>query len=84
MPRVIKGPANRLEGTPRALKVDDALVEALLTDIEAGGAKDALPLLAFTLERLYSEYRGGGHLKAEHFHQLGGIGGSIERRSSRH
>jgi hypothetical protein len=35
-------------------------------------------LLAFTLERLYAEYRGGGHLKAEHYVRLGGIAGSIE------
>jgi TIR domain len=75
---VIEGPAKRLDGTPRALKVDDALVDALLTDIEAGGAKDALPLLAFTLERLYGEFHGGGHLKLEHYRQLGGIAGSIE------
>ena len=52
---VIKGPARRLEGTARPLKIEDALVDALLADIEAGGAKDALPLLAFTLERLYVE-----------------------------
>jgi formylglycine-generating enzyme required for sulfatase activity len=75
---LIKGPANRLNGTARALKVDDALVDALLTDIEAGGAKDSLPLLAFTLERLYAEYRGGGNLKLEHYVRLGGIAGSIE------
>ncbi len=37
---VINGPAKRLDGTSRALKIDDALVQALLTDIEAGGAKD--------------------------------------------
>ena len=75
---VIKGPAQRLEGTPRALKIDDALVDALLTDIEAGGAKDALPLLAFTLERLYGEYGATGHLKLEHYEKLGRIEGSIE------
>ena len=60
---VIKGPARRLDGTARALKIEDGLVDALLADIEAGGAKDALPLLAFTLERLYEEYHAGGHLK---------------------
>ena len=58
-------------------KFEDALVDALLTDIEAGGAKDALPLLAFTLERLYAEYGGGGHLKLAHY-ELRGIAGSIE------
>jgi hypothetical protein len=80
---VIKGPANRLEGTPRALKIDDALVEALLTDIEAGGAKDTLPLLAFTLERLYHEFGSGGYLGLEHYRQLGGIQGSIHAATIR-
>ena len=75
---VIKGPARRLEGTPRALRIDDAVVDALLADIEAGGAKDALPLLAFTLERLYGEYGATGHLKLEHYEKLGRIEGSIE------
>jgi formylglycine-generating enzyme required for sulfatase activity len=54
------------------------LVDALLTDIEAGGAKDALPLLAFTLERLYGEYHSGGSLKLAHYDALGRVKGSIE------
>gem|GEM_PF-425918 len=52
---VIKGPATRLEKSPRPLKIQDGLVDVLLNDIEASGAKDALPLLSFTLERLYLE-----------------------------
>jgi formylglycine-generating enzyme required for sulfatase activity len=75
---VIKGPARRLEGTPRALHIEDKLVDALLADIEAGGAKDALPLLAFTLERLYGEYHSGGSLKFAHYDALGRVKGSIE------
>ena len=75
---VIKGPARRLEGTARALKIEDALVDALLADIEAGGAKDALPLLAFTLERLYGEYDAGGNLKLADYDALGRVKGSIE------
>ena len=75
---VVKGPAQRLEGIARALKIEDGLVEALLADIEAGGAKDALPLLAFTLERLYGEYRAGGTLKLSHYNALGRVKGSIE------
>ena len=75
---VVKGPAQRLDGTPRALDIEDALVDALLTDIEAGGAKDALPLLAFTLERLYGEYHAGGTLKLSHYEALGRVKGSIE------
>jgi formylglycine-generating enzyme required for sulfatase activity len=75
---VIKGPARRLEGTKRPLDIEDALVDALLADIDAGGAKDALPLLAFTLERLYVEHGGDGDLTAAEYRSLGGITGSIE------
>ena len=75
---VIKGPTQRLEATTRALTIDDALVDALLGDIEAGGAKDSLPLLSFTLERLYDEYHAGGRLKLDHYNTLGGVKGSIE------
>lgn len=75
---VVKGPIRRLAGTERASKIDDALVDALLADIEAGSAKDALPLLAFTLERLYEEYGSTGHLTLDHFNRLGRVRGSIE------
>ena len=75
---VIKGPARRLEGTKRALKIEEPLVDALLADIEAGGAKDALPLLAFTLERLYVEQGGDGDLSLSEYEELGGVKGSIE------
>jgi formylglycine-generating enzyme required for sulfatase activity len=75
---VIKGPARRLDGTTRALKIEDSLIGALLADIEAGGATDALPLLAFTLERLYGEYHAGGNLKLSHYNDLGRVKGSIE------
>jgi WD40 repeat protein len=75
---VIKGPARRLEGTSRAFSIEDALVDALLADIQAGSAKDALPLLAFTLERLYGEYGATGQLKLEQYERLGRIEGSIE------
>jgi hypothetical protein len=74
---VIRGPARRLDGTSRAFKIDDALVDALLADVEAGGAKDALPLLAFTLERLYGEYGATAHLKLEQYEKLGRVKGSI-------
>ena len=75
---VIKGPARRLEETGRAFKIDDALIDALLADIEKGGGKDALPLLAFTLERLYAEYGGDGRLTLADYEVLGRIKGSIE------
>ena len=61
---VIKGPARRLKARSVRSRSRMRLVEALLADIEAGGAKDALPLLAFTLERLYDEYHAGGRPQA--------------------
>ena len=75
---VIEGPARRLADTPRALKIEPALTSALLSDIEAGGAKDALPLLAFTLERLYVEHGGDGKLSLTDYDALGRVKGSIE------
>lgn len=54
------------------------MLDALLKDIEEGGAKDALPLMAFTLERLYVEHGGDGDLKLSEYEQLGKIRGSIE------
>jgi formylglycine-generating enzyme required for sulfatase activity len=75
---VVKGPSRRLQETVRSFTIEDGLVDALLADIEAGGAKDALPLLAFTLERLYGEYHSGGSLKLANYEALGRIKGSIE------
>jgi formylglycine-generating enzyme required for sulfatase activity len=80
---VIKGPAMRLEGSSRPLKIEENLVDVLLGDIEAGGAKDALPLLGFTLERLYLENSGGGALTVAQYEALGGIKGSIEEAVER-
>jgi formylglycine-generating enzyme required for sulfatase activity len=75
---VVRGPARRLGESARPLEIEDVLVDALLADIEAGGAKDTLPLLAFTLERLYGEYHAGGYLKLAHYDALGRVKGSIE------
>jgi len=75
---VIEGPAGRLRDTERALTIEPGLTAALLADIESGGAKDALPLLAFTLERLYLEHGGDGDLKLGEYREIGGIRGSIE------
>ena len=76
---VIEGPAKRLADSERALTVEPALTAALLADIEDGGGKDALPLLAFTLQRLYEEYGTGGKatLTLAQYRELGGIRGSI-------
>lgn len=76
--QLIEGPALRLQGTPRPLTIEEQLTAALLSDVETGGAKDALPLLAFTLERLYLDYGGDGHLRLADYEALGRIRGSIE------
>jgi len=75
---VVKGPIRRLQDTERAIEIDDKLVDELLIDMEAGAAKDALPLLAFTLERLYDEYGATGRLTLDQYAKLGGLRGSIE------
>jgi hypothetical protein len=75
---VVRGPLRRLVGTSREIEIDDELVDVILADVEAGGAKDALPLLAFTLERLYEEYGAKPQLTAEQYVKLGGVKGSIE------
>ena len=76
--QVIRGPAARLIGSERPLMIEDRLIEALLTDIDVGGGKDALPLLAFTLERLYHEFGGDGNLKLSEYESFGRVRGSIE------
>jgi WD40 repeat protein len=74
---VIEGPVARLKETDRPLVIEPALTQALLSDIEEGGGRDALPLLAFTLERLYLEYGARGRLTLQDYDALGRIKGSI-------
>ena len=75
---VIEGPVARLKQTDLPLVIEPALTQALLADIEDGGGRDALPLLAFTLERLYLEYGDRGRLTLQDYDALGRIKGSIE------
>ena len=75
---VIEGPTSRLKETERPLVIEPTLTQALLSDIEDGGGRDALPLLAFTLERLYLEYGARGRLTLKDYDALGRIKGSIE------
>ena len=73
--QIIVGPAERSTAAGRRLRVDPVLVDQLLHD--ADGA-DALPLLAFTLERLFLDYGGDAELSASDYTALGGVRGSIE------
>lgn len=69
---VIEGPA-ALAKPP--LTIEPALTQQLLSDLDAG---DALPLLAFTMERLRSQCGDDGKLTlAEYRDKLGGLSGAI-------
>jgi WD40 repeat protein len=68
---VIEGPA-KLATPP--LKPAPALVDALLAD---STGQDALPLLAFTLDRLAREYGAEGTLTLENYLAGGGVRGAI-------
>ncbi|MGB0126030.1 MAG: TIR domain-containing protein, partial [Rhodocyclaceae bacterium] len=71
---VIKGPTT-LPGT--GIAIDDDLTETLAQDFEGA---DALPLLAFTLERLVADYGDDGRLeKHEYVEQMKGVGGAIRK-----
>ncbi|MDU6673910.1 MAG: hypothetical protein E6501_35575, partial [Bradyrhizobium sp.] len=75
---VIEGPATRLKEIGRSFVIEPALTQALLADIDEGGTRDALPLLSFTLERLYLEYGAQDRLTLSDYDALGRITGSIE------
>jgi hypothetical protein len=73
---VILKPAAVYSERVRRLIIEPALAEALVRD--AVGA-DALPLLAFTLEKLFFEFGASGELSLERYNSMGGIGDSIDR-----
>ena len=75
---VIEGPIRRLVYSGGKLGFEPALTEQLLKDMDTGAGKDALPLLAFTLEYLYQEYSGDGELRLQDYRDMGGVAGAIE------
>ena len=74
-PAIIQGPA-RLAG----VQLDDGLVETIMHDT---GTRDALPLLAFTLRRLYERYGGDGRLTVDEYESLGRLEGAIREEAQR-
>jgi formylglycine-generating enzyme required for sulfatase activity/energy-coupling factor transporter ATP-binding protein EcfA2 len=68
---VIQGPA-RVAG----IRIDPELVDTLIND--AGNVADSLPLLSFTLERLYVEFSAAKVITLSNYEALGGFAGSIE------
>ncbi len=70
---IIEGPARLAKP---ALTVEPALTQQLLADLDAA---DALPLLAFTLERLQTQYGADGNLTlVDYRDKLGGLAGAIQ------
>jgi WD40 repeat protein len=68
---VIAGPAKRSAEGARPLTVEPQLISRLIND--AGAGADTLPLLALTLERLYTDYASTGTLTIAHYEASGGM-----------
>ena len=80
---VIEGPARRVEAAGGKLRIDPALTERLLGDIERGAGSDALPLLAFTLEQMWADFHQAGELRLEDYEAAGGLAGAIDKAVAR-
>jgi hypothetical protein len=74
LPLVITGPARHA-----GIGVDDELVARMVADTGSG---NALPLLAFVLERLAHGVDRGGRLSAECYDSLGGVRGALTLRAN--
>ena len=61
------------------LSVEEVLIERMLRDIE--GAPGSLPLLEYTLTRLWKQ-KTDNQLQLSTYEQLGGIGGTLNRRAT--
>jgi formylglycine-generating enzyme required for sulfatase activity len=73
--RVIEEPAKRY-----GVKIDVMLVDALMEDAPE---EDALPLLAFALQRLWRQYAVSGQLTFDNYHKIGGLKGLVEDAAER-
>ena len=73
---VIVKPAQVYSERVRRLDVEPALVDQLARDTHGA---DALPLLAFTLEKLFDEFGADGKLTLARYDAMGGVGGSIDQ-----
>jgi len=73
---VILKPAEIYSSCVKKLELEPALADQLAHD--ARGA-DAMPLLAFTMERLFHEFGADGKLTVDRYLAAGGVGGSIDR-----
>jgi len=62
------------------VEIEPRLIEALM---EESGGEDALPLLAFTLQRLWRQYSKEKCIRGEHYHAIGKLSGIIEDAAER-
>jgi formylglycine-generating enzyme required for sulfatase activity len=74
---VITKPAGVYTREVARLDLEPELVEAL---VKGACGADALPLLAFTLQRLFLDYAPEQTLTKAHYDAMGGIEGSIDRK----
>jgi formylglycine-generating enzyme required for sulfatase activity len=72
---VVEEPAKRY-----GVIVDNLLVDALMEDAPK---EDALPLLAFALQRLWQQYAASGSMTKVHYDKIGGLQGLIEGAAER-
>ena len=79
-------PSHRLNATieqPAArygAEIEPLLIDALMDDAEG---QDALPLLAFTLQRLWRQYQSEGVIRKTHYDAIGKLSGLIEDAAER-
>jgi WD40 repeat protein len=72
---VIEGPAARY-----GIQIDPDLVEVMIEDIPG---EDALPLLAFALQRLWQQYQSEARLRLKAYENVGKLAGLIEDAAER-
>jgi WD40 repeat protein len=75
VPEIIRGPAHLV-----GLELEDGLVEVMVGDM---GAEDALPLLAFTLRRIYERAGAGGRLTLADYESVGRLDGAVRQEAER-
>ena len=72
---LIEGPANLV-----GLKLEPGLTEQIVIDANTA---NSLPLLAFTLAKLYEQYGQDGLLKIQEYETLGKLKGSVSQEAQR-
>jgi WD40 repeat protein len=70
-PATIRGPAARASEAGGRLAIADDLVDRLIAD--AGNGADTLPLLALTMQRLYTDYGSAEEISSDDYESMGGM-----------